>query len=92
MIGKASKLVRLVQVLKVLRIFKIVRLVASLQSLLVTLKQANKELGLLSICLAISLLVFSSLTYFAEREVSNWSFVDSFWVCLMTITTVGYEF
>ena len=33
----------------------------------------------------------SCLVYFAERDEGVWSFVDSFWFALMTLTTVGYD-
>ena len=35
--------------------------------------------------------LISSLIYFAEKDaVAKWSFMDSFWWGLMTLTTVGY--
>ena len=89
-IGKAGKVVRLVRVTRILRVFKLVRHFAGLQSLFATLKQAHRELGLLVMLVGVSVLTFSSLVYFAEKDEQNWTFVDSFWWGLLTITTVGY--
>ena len=70
-IGKAGKIVRLVRIMRILRIYKLVRHFAGLQSLLFTLKQAYKELGLLFFLVMVALLIFSSLVYFAEKDVED---------------------
>ena len=54
--------------MRILRIYKLVRHFAGLQSLFYTLQQAYKELGLLFILVAVAILTFSSLVYFAEER------------------------
>ena len=66
--GKAGKIVRLVRVMRIMRIFKLVRHFAGLQSLIYTLSQAYKELGLLMLLVGVAVLTFASLVYFAEKD------------------------
>jgi len=90
-VGRVGKVLRLVRVMRILRVFKLVRHFNGLQSLLSTLGQAYKELGLLMVLLFVCVLTFSSLIYFAEKDsASRWSFPESFWWGLMVLTTVGY--
>ena len=97
--------------MRILRIFKLVRHFAGLQSLIHTLQQAYQELGLLLVLVAVAILTYSSLVYFAEKDPDktglnctnieprpkerdpcySWTFVESFWWGLMTLTTVGYD-
>ena len=93
-IGKAGKLIRLIRILRILRIFKMIRHFVGLQSLVYTLHQAYKDVGLLLIIISVTVLMFSSLVFAFEREGPNsgsWSFYDCIWWGLMTLTTVGYH-
>ena len=51
-----GKIIRLVRVMRIMRVFKLVRHFAGLQSLIYTLKQAYKELGLLFLLIAVAIL------------------------------------
>ena len=90
--GKAGKLIRLVRVLRIMRIFKLVRHFAGLRALIHTLHQAYKELGLLLLLVCLLILNFSVLLFFAEKDGETpWTFADSLWWGIMTLTTVGND-
>ena len=73
-IGKAGKIIRLIRTMRILRIFKMVRHFVGLQSLVYTLHQAYKDLGL--ILIIVSAMVWPLLRVgLALATASHWIYI-----------------
>lgn len=84
---------RILRVVRVFRIFKLSRYSKSLQIIGYCVLESFRELGLLILCLFLSVVVTSSLLYYIETGNPDTHFISvpaTFWFSLQTITTIGY--
>ena len=90
---KVTFLVYSFRIFRVFRLFRMARFVVGLRVLILTIKSSMRELALLLLVMAIGMVIFASLVYYAEFEVDQSDFPtipSGFWWSVVTMTTVGY--
>ncbi|CAO4373549.1 hypothetical protein L5515_010980 [Caenorhabditis briggsae] len=81
------------RVFRVFRIFKFSRHSQGLRILGYTLKSCASELGFLVFSLAMAIIIFATIMYYAEKKVEATRFTSipsAFWYTIVTLTTLGY--
>lgn len=81
------------RVFRVFRIFKFSRHSQGLRILGYTLKSCASELGFLVFSLAMAIIIFATIMYYAEKKVADTRFTSipaAFWYTIVTMTTLGY--
>ncbi|XP_074604000.1 potassium voltage-gated channel protein Shal [Brevipalpus obovatus] len=80
------------RVFRVFRIFKFSRHSQGLRILGYTLKSCASELGFLVFSLAMAIIIFATVMYYAEKsEKSTFTSIPAaFWYTIVTMTTLGY--
>lgn len=89
-VGKAVQILRL---MRVFRILKLARHSAGLRSLGATLRHSGQEVGQLVLFVSVSMLLFSTLVYFAEKESKESELQNipiGWWWATISMTAVGY--
>ncbi|XP_067683894.1 potassium voltage-gated channel protein Shal-like isoform X3 [Haliotis asinina] len=81
------------RVFRVFRIFKFSRHSQGLRILGYTLKSCASELGFLLFSLTMAIIIFATVMFYAEKNVTDTKFTSipaAFWYTIVTMTTLGY--
>lgn len=81
------------RVFRVFRIFKFSRHSQGLRILGYTLKSCASELGFLLFSLTMAVIIFATVMFYAEKNVTRTKFTsipEAFWYTIVTMTTLGY--
>ena len=91
----AFAIMRILRLLRVFRIFKLSRYSKAIRLIMFTIRASIRELILLVFFVVIVMILFSAVIYYCEADETDEtnkfrSIPHIFWLCIVTITTVGY--
>ena len=91
--GEAMRVLRVLRVVRIFRVFKMAKHAESMNMFVKTLARSVDALKMLCVFFSLAVLIFSSLLYYAEKDLPGSPFVSiptTFWWAVVTMTTVGY--
>merc|ERR1711988_1912418 len=95
--GGGFGFIRAVRLIRVFRVFKLGRYSTGITIFAGAMTSSMASLSILGFCMMIAMILFGSMIYYAEYDLDNdmgaegfETIPDSFWWCIVTMTTVGY--
>ena len=88
--SKGLQILLYFQMLRIFRILRIMKNITAIQVLAYSFTKSYKDFLVLVLYISIAMTLFGSLFYFVEDKNNIKDIPEAFWLCIITMTTVGY--